>query len=117
LIGAFCRLKIRYPHIKLLLVGFFESELDPLSEKARKSIEHDPDICHIGFQEDVRSYLAISHALVFPSYREGFPNVPMQAGCMDLPSIVTDINGCNEIIENGKNGLVIPVKDPAALYD
>jgi glycosyltransferase involved in cell wall biosynthesis len=54
--------------------------------------------------------------LTFPSYREGFPNVVMQAGAMNLPSIVTDINGCNEIITEGKNGLIIPVKDENALY-
>jgi glycosyltransferase involved in cell wall biosynthesis len=49
--------------------------------------------------------------LLFPSYREGFPNVVLQAGAMGLPSIVTDINGCNEIIVNEKNGLIIPVKN------
>ena len=66
------------------------------------------------FQRDVRPFLAISHALTFPSYREGFPNVPMQAGCFHLPSIVTNINGCNEIIEHEKNGLIIPSK---SVYD
>ena len=54
------------------------------------------------------------YSLVFPSYREGFPNVVMQAGAMGLPSIVTDINGCNEIIEDGKNGLIILPKDTKA---
>jgi glycosyltransferase involved in cell wall biosynthesis len=57
----------------------------------------------------------MSDALAFPSYREGFPNVVMQAGAMGLPSIVSDINGCNEIIEEGKNGLIIPAKDTKAL--
>ena len=47
---------------------------------------------------------------MFPSYREGFPNVVMQAGAMGLPSVVSDINGCNEIIENNINGLVIKVE-------
>jgi glycosyltransferase involved in cell wall biosynthesis len=41
----------------------------------------------------------------------------MQAGAMGLPSIVTDINGCNEIIEDGKNGLIIPPKDAKALQE
>ncbi len=41
-------------------------------------------------------------AFVFPSYREGFPNVVMQAGALELPQIVTDINGCNEIIVQNK---------------
>ena len=53
--------------------------------------------------------------LVFPSYREGFPNVPLQAGSMELPMIVTDINGCNEIVKDGINGLIIPAKNTVAL--
>lgn len=69
----------------------------------------------MGYQDDVRPYLAISNALAFPSYREGFPNVVMQAGAMGLPSIVSDINGCNEIIVEGENGVIIPPKDEEAL--
>ncbi|HYH15817.1 MAG TPA: glycosyltransferase family 4 protein [Flavisolibacter sp.] len=115
LVQAFTTLKERYPQIKLLLVGPYEQALDPLSQETLNQIEQDPAIVQVGFQQDVRPYLAISQALVFPSYREGFPNVPMQAGCMELPSIVTDINGCNEIIEEGKNGLIVPVKDDKSL--
>lgn len=102
---------------KLLLVGPLESELDPLKPETLHEIETHPHILTVGFQKDVRPYLAISHALAFPSYREGFPNVVMQAGAMGLPGIVTDINGCNEIIEDGTNGLIIPVKDTTALYE
>ena len=53
--------------------------------------------------------------MVFPSYREGFPNVVMQAGAMGLPSIVTDINGSNEIIIEGFNGTIVPAKNVTAL--
>ena len=53
---------------------------------------------------------------MFPSYREGFPNTVMEAGAMDLPCIVTDINGSREIIENGKNGVIIPSKNAETLY-
>src|SRR5690606_22855763 len=74
---------------KLLLVGPLESELDPLLPETLKEIESNPDIVMTGFQKDVRPYLAISDALAFPSYREGFPNVVMQAGAMGLPAIVT----------------------------
>ena len=70
----------------------------------------------MGYQQDVRPYLLAADALVFPSYREGFPNVVMQAGAMQLPAIVTDILGCNEIVEAGRNGLLIPPRDEAALY-
>jgi len=115
LVDAFALLGKKYEHIKLLLVGPFEDELDPLTEKTKHIIKSDGNILHVGFQHEVRPYLALSHALVFPSYREGFPNVPMQAGAMGLPSIVTDINGCNEIIEHAINGLIIPVKNENAL--
>jgi len=117
LIKAFKRLKQKHPCIKILLVGPFEPELYPLSPEAMSDIKNEQGILHVGFQEDIRPYLAISNALVFPSYREGFPKVPMEAGAIGLPSIVTDINGCNEIIEHEKNGLIIPVKDENALYD
>lgn len=115
LVEAFIQLKQNFKGIKLLLVGPYEQDLDPISAKTLENIEKNPDILHEGFQPDIRPYLAISHALTFPSYREGFPNVPMQAGCFDLPSIVTNINGCNEIVEHEKNGLIIPVKNKEAL--
>lgn len=100
---------------KLLLVGNFEPKLDPLLPQTLNEIEQNPNIISVGFQDDVRPYFAIANALVFPSYREGFPNVVLQAGAMELPSIVTDINGCNEIVENNKNGLIIPTKNTTAL--
>lgn len=114
-IKAFLSINADFPDTRLLLVGPFEPELDPLSSACLKAINNNEAILSAGFQKDVRPYLAISNALVFPSYREGFPNVPMQAGCFNLPSIVTDITGCNEIIEHGINGLIIPSKDVEAL--
>lgn len=100
---------------KLLLVGPLESDLDPLKEETLKEITTNPNIISVGFQKDVRPFFAISDALVFPSYREGFPNVVMQAGAMGLPSIVSNINGCNEIIVEGQNGTIIPVKNSEAI--
>ncbi|REC49753.1 glycosyltransferase family 1 protein [Chryseobacterium pennipullorum] len=96
---------------KLLLVGPLETELDPLYPETLREIENNKNIIITGFQKDVRPYFAISDALVFPSYREGFPNVVMQAGAMGLPSIVSDINGCNEIIIEDENGTIVPVKN------
>lgn len=109
--------KLKTKDSKLLLVGFFEQDLDPLLPETLQEIEQTPNIITTGFQQDVRPYFAISNALVFPSYREGFPNVVMQAGAMGLPSIVTDINGCNEIIVEGENGVIIPPKNSKALSD
>ncbi|MFI5451856.1 glycosyltransferase family 4 protein [Pedobacter sp. UC225_61] len=115
LVQAFHLLAVKYPDLKLLLVGPEEKELDPLSSQCLEIINTNKAIIAVGYQNDVKPYLALSKALVFPSYREGFPNVPMQAGCFNLPAIVTNINGCNEIIIEGENGLIIPAKDSNAL--
>jgi len=102
---------------KLLLVGNFEDELDPISKSSKNIISNNDKIILAGYQNDVRPYFSISDVLIFPSYREGLPNVVLQAGAMGLPSIVSNINGCNEIIENNINGLVIKVKCIDAIYD
>lgn len=117
LISSFEGLQKIYSNISLLLVGPLEEELDPLNPATIKIIEKNPKIYPVGYKQDIRPYLAISHVLAFPSYREGFPNVVMQAGAMGLPSIVSDINGCNEIIQKDKNGIIIPVKNIKALYN
>jgi glycosyltransferase involved in cell wall biosynthesis len=112
LVRAFSQLKVSSSEVentsnkgalKLLLVGPLESQLDPLLPETLQTMAKNKNIISVGFQLEVRSYYAIANALVFPSYREGFPNVVLQAGAMGLPSIVTDINGSNEIIVNGKN--------------
>lgn len=106
-----------FENTKLLLVGPFETDLDPLLPETLEQLESNENIISVGFQNDVRPYFAISHVLVFPSYREGFPNVVMQAGAMGLPAIVTDINGCNEIIVQNNNGIIIPEKNTSAIFD
>lgn len=113
LVSAFVRL--HKPHVKLLLVGPLESDLDPLAPNILSEIDSNTNIITVGFQQDVRPYFAISNVLVFPSYREGFPNVVMQAGAMELPCIVSNINGCNEIVVEGLNGIIIPVKNDDAI--
>ncbi len=117
LIAAFVAIQKQVNDVKLILVGPFEHELDPLKEETQNQIQTNKSILSLGYQQDVRPYFSIAQALVFPSYREGFPNVVMQSGAMGLPSIVTDINGCNEIIEHTKNGFIIPVKNQKALFE
>lgn len=115
LVAAFKRLQTRVPKTRLILVGEYEDSLDPITPEARKEIDDNPCILAVGKQKDVRPWLAASDALVFPSYREGFPNVVIEAGAMGLPSIVTDINGSREIIQDGVNGLIVPSKNEDAL--
>lgn len=114
LVEAF--LKIRSKHF-LLLVGPFENDQDPISHETSLLIESSSNILTYGFQKDVRPFLKLSDALVFPSYREGFPNVPMQAAAMGLPQIVTNINGCNEIVMQRVTGLIVPPKNSQALLE
>ena len=115
LVEAFERLNTEYPETRLLLVGRQEPELDPLKHETIAKIDHNKNIEVVGQQSDVRPWLASADALVFPSYREGFPNVVIEAGAMGLPSIITDINGSREIIIEGRNGSIVPPRNAMAL--
>lgn len=115
LVEAFARLNKEYHDTRLLLVGRQEAGLDPLLPATLAEIERNGAIEAVGEQSDVRPWLASSDAFVFPSYREGFPNVVIEAGAMGLPSIVTDINGSREIIIEGRNGTIVPPRDSMAL--
>ena len=97
----------------LIMVGATEGGSDDLPADLLRPSEtvHYSD----GWVDDVRPWLAMADALVFPSYREGFPNVVLEAGAMRLPSIVTDINGSREIITEGQNGFIVSPRDTEAL--
>lgn len=154
LVSAFQRLltqvkKINSEKVKkcrLVLVGRFEDDLDPISAETRQMIDSMPEIMAVGPQygDDLLTWYAACDCFVFPSYREGYPNTVIEAGAMEVPCIVTDINGSREIIITDEvkelkservkecrmqrlqpgermsireNGVVIPSKDADALYD
>jgi glycosyltransferase involved in cell wall biosynthesis len=117
LIQAFAAISDKNKAAKLILVGHTEADLDPLLPETLRSLEFNENIIEVGFQNDVRPYLSIAHVFTFPSYREGFPNVVLQANAMGIPCIVSDINGCNEIISSGDNGLIIPSKNSSILQE
>jgi len=116
LLYSFNKLTQKFDDIILLIVGKFEEELDPISEQSHKILEDNKNIINVGFQNDIRPYLASSDCFVLPTYREGFPNVVLQASSMGVSSIVTNINGCNEIIKHNENGLIVEPKDKDELY-
>lgn len=117
LVNAFVKLNQLHDNTRLLLVGPKEQEKSPLPSHILQTIESHKSIEAVGMQHDIRPWLAAADVFVFPSYREGFPNVVIEAGAMALPSIVTDINGSNEIIIEGKNGLIIPSHDSDSLFN
>lgn len=119
LVEAFEQLYKEDSNVRLILVGGYEANLDPLLPETEDIIGKHCAIEAVGpkYGDDLLAYYAASDCFVFPSYREGFPNVVLEAGAMGLPSIVTDINGSREIIEHGKNGLIVPSKNSQALYE
>ena len=114
---AFDILSKEYPQTRLLLVGWREDGLDPVSDKTQALIDSHPSIDFVGevWGEDLLAYYAAADCFVLPSYREGFPNTVLEAGAMGLPSIVTDINGSREIIVENENGLIVPPRDMESL--
>lgn len=109
LVRAFQIIKKEFENVKLLLVGEEEPK-EPLDPEIYDIIATDEDIVRIDHQKDVRPYILMSDIFLLPSYREGFPQIIMQACAMNRCVVCTDINGCNEMIENNFNGTLIAPK-------
>ena len=69
----------------------------------------------LGMRTDMEDLYSAMDLFVLPSHREGFPRAAMEAAAMGLPVVATDIRGCRQVVDDGVNGLLIPVRDPAAL--
>lgn len=106
----------RFHNAELTFVGAFEQELDPLSDSCYQWVKQGNRVKYVGFQDDIRPYLANADVLILPSHREGFPNTLLQAGAMGLPAIATNICGCNEIIVDGVTGLLVKPRNVDELY-
>ncbi len=102
--------------LQLLLVGPFEPTLDPLSADSMAIISTNKSIIHINWSDEVEYYMAVSDIFVHPSHREGFPNVILQAGAMQLPVVCSNIPGNTDIIQHDKTGLIFEVKDETGLH-
>lgn len=112
---AFSELLREAKNVKLLLVGPFEQDLDPIDEESYDFLKSSPDIITVGLVDNPEKYLAVSDVMVFPSYREGFPTVILEAAAMEVPTIGTNIVGGRDTIIDSKTGILIPDHDQEAL--
>lgn len=115
LVKVFEKIYSKFPQVKLLLIGDFEHKLDPVDTKVEQLIEDHPAIIKADFCSDIRPFLGISDLFILPSYREGLPNVLIEAGSFGIPLLATNINGCNEIIIEGENGVLVNARDESSL--
>ena len=107
MINAFLAIKIKQPNLRLLVVGPIEEERteESLPISILRELQENKSIRHINWSDEVEYYMNLADILVHASYREGFPNVPLQAGAMECPVICSNIPGNIDIITNKMTGL------------
>jgi glycosyltransferase involved in cell wall biosynthesis len=108
-------LKARYPDARFQVLGPPEQGFGGVGLDRVRSWEAEGCIEYLGRTNDVRPYLAAAHALVLPSWREGTPTSIMEGMSMGRPAVVTDVPGCREVVRDGVNGCLVPVRDARAL--
>lgn len=111
---AWQKVRERFENAHMVVVGPFEDR-DPIDPRTRRLLEHDERVHLIGFTRDTARYYATMDVLALPTYREGFPNVPMEAASMAIPVVATRVVGCIDAVEDGITGTLIPARDPWAL--
>lgn len=117
LVKAFRNIQVKHPSIRLVLVGSTEKTLDPLPDDIIKEIETNMAIIHINWTDQVMYYLSLANYFVFPSHREGFPNVLLQAAAMEVPVICSRIAGNIDIITHEETGLIFACGDQQNLQE
>lgn len=117
LLTAFSNLYKERSDLRLVLLGSYEDELDPISDEARMILKDHPGIIHISWSDHVEYFMHLSGMLVHPSYREGFPNVLLQAGAMGCPVICSRIEGNIDIVDDGQTGLIFEVQNALSLEE
>lgn len=114
LLAAARRVRESVPEVRILIVG----ATDPEKADALPPEELEAEGDHVvlaGWREDVRDFLALMDVFVLPSWREGMPRSAIEAAAMGTPLVVTDIRGCREVVRDGIEGLLVPVRDPGRL--
>jgi glycosyltransferase involved in cell wall biosynthesis len=117
LIEAFDTILTREPEARLLLVGWFDASEDALAARWRARIANHPRIHCTGFVADTAPYYRAMDVLVLPSWREGFPNVVLEAAATGVPVITTQCTGSRDSVVPEVTGLVIPPGYPEAISE
>jgi glycosyltransferase involved in cell wall biosynthesis len=112
LVAAFEKLYEENQNLRLIMMGHIKCE-----EDFERRFRSHPGIIHIPFRDDVPLYMSLFDIFVLPSWREGFPNVPIQAAAMGIPVVVSDATGCVDSVKEGFNGKIYPVKNENQLAD
>jgi glycosyltransferase involved in cell wall biosynthesis len=114
LIDAFQVVRADRDNQRLLLVGDIEGSTEE-RQRLIARIECAPGVLHHGYRTDVREVLSSCDCLVLPSYREGLPNVLLEAAALALPVIASNATGVRDIVEDQRTGLIVPVHDTGLL--
>ncbi|MBQ6067368.1 MAG: glycosyltransferase family 4 protein [Clostridia bacterium] len=110
-------LKRECPEAKCLLVGGMDRNDESLTEEELDRALQKAELEYCGHADDVRPYLARCSVFVLPSYHEGLPRSVLEAMSVGRAIVTTDVPGCRETVEDGKNGFIVPVKDGKALAE
>lgn len=108
LIGAFEAIAEDDPQARLLLVGWFDDAEDLVDDDLRRRIEANPRIHCTGLVYDTAPYYRAMDVMVLPTWREGFPNVVLEAQASGIPVITTISTGSRDSIVPEVTGLLIP---------
>jgi glycosyltransferase involved in cell wall biosynthesis len=111
LLNAFQQVYKQNENTRLVLLGSFEEDLDPVSEEAKQILKQHPAIIHINWSNEVEYYMHLATLLLHPSYREGFPNVLLQAGAMGCSICCSRIEGNVDIVTHEETGLLFNKMD------
>ena len=111
---AFEQVLQKHPKTYLLLVGDFESG-DPVPAEVVEKIESHPQIVQTGFIPDTAPYYQLMQLHALPSYREGFPNTPMEAAAAGVPTVGFVATGTVDAVQDGVTGTLVPCGDASAL--